>query len=314
MIVVVYRMSDQAMNTLYTLSAAYQRNVREKDYEVIVVENHSDDLLDEANVYRMGKNFRYILREEASPSPVAALNEGFEISKGGIVCLMIDGARMVTPRVMEYALCASHLFSRPLVAVPGYHLGYMEQQFSRTSGYDEKEEKRLLSTVKWRENGYELFSVSCLSGANRNGFMAPMMECNCLFCSRESFKKIGKADLRFDMPGGGMINLDLFKRLMLLTDIRFVVLPGEGSFHQFHKGVTTMEQDNKEELYASFNTQYRSIRGEPFSANFTPREPFFIGAIAGPAQTFVVTSAQRACRRYQRLMKLGHPEWKSDNE
>ena len=45
-IVVVYCMSRQAMNTLYSLSVRYQQNVSESDYEILVMENLSADNLD----------------------------------------------------------------------------------------------------------------------------------------------------------------------------------------------------------------------------------------------------------------------------
>ena len=43
--VVVHEMARQAENTLLTLGARYQRHVSEADYEIVVVENASRDLL-----------------------------------------------------------------------------------------------------------------------------------------------------------------------------------------------------------------------------------------------------------------------------
>ena len=44
-VLVVYKMDKQAEKTLFSLSPAYQRDVEESDYEVIVVENNSDEML-----------------------------------------------------------------------------------------------------------------------------------------------------------------------------------------------------------------------------------------------------------------------------
>src|SRR5258706_8686157 len=120
-IVVIYKMPRQAENTLYSLSAHHQWDVRESDYEIIAVENESSDVLGEERALRTGGNVRYFLRKEPGASPVPALNFAFEESRAPLVCLIIDGARMVTPRVVEYALLSQRLFEHPLIAVPGYH-------------------------------------------------------------------------------------------------------------------------------------------------------------------------------------------------
>jgi hypothetical protein len=41
-----------------------------------------------------------------------------------------------------------------------------------------------------------------------------MFETNCLFMKRSLFEALGGADERFDYPGGGFLNLDIFKRAM----------------------------------------------------------------------------------------------------
>ena len=121
-IVIVYKMSRQAMNTLYSLSTDYQRNVTADDYEIIVVENHSGFNMNSEAIAQLKGNFRYFLREESSQSPVGAINFGFEQATGTCICLMIDGARMVTPRILEFALQAQQIDPDVLIAVPGYNL------------------------------------------------------------------------------------------------------------------------------------------------------------------------------------------------
>ncbi|MFC1590575.1 glycosyltransferase family 2 protein [Candidatus Omnitrophota bacterium] len=309
-IVVVHKMPRQAENTLYTLSTRYQRNVSERDYEVIVVENRSDSLMDREKALSYGSNFRYFLREEAGKSPAGALNFGFSQALAPMICIIIDGAQMATPRVVEYALCAQRISPSALIAVPGYHLGPDKQDFSLTAGYDERAKKELLGTVDCKKNGYLLFEISCFSPGNKCGFFHPLMECSCLFCSRESFEKIGGADERFNMPGGGMLNLDLYRRLGMLPESKIIVLPGEGSFHQYHEGVTTMETGNNKALYASFNKQYRELRGEEFRS---PRkEPMLLGAVTYWAQDAFIKSSQNGINRFLRFQKHRKREWSDD--
>ena len=76
--VIVYDMAEQAMNTLYSLSTHYQKNIAIDDYEVIVVENRSDNCLNETAIKEVLPNSRYFLREEESQTPVHAINFGFE--------------------------------------------------------------------------------------------------------------------------------------------------------------------------------------------------------------------------------------------
>ena len=118
-IVVVYDMPRQAMNTLLSLALPYQKNVSTDDYEVIVVENQSANNLDVAAVAALGSQFRYFLREEKGVSPVPAVNFAFSQCRGSQIGLIIDGARMVTPRVVEYAMLGAKISAQALVMVPG---------------------------------------------------------------------------------------------------------------------------------------------------------------------------------------------------
>ena len=122
-IVIVYDMARQALNTLHSLSAAYQRRIDARDYEVIVVENRSDRVMDPADIAALPENFRYVLRDEAGKSPAAAINHGLALARGDCIGLMIDGARMLTPGVLTHVDMALRITRRAVVAVPGYQLG-----------------------------------------------------------------------------------------------------------------------------------------------------------------------------------------------
>ena len=128
-LVIVYKMPRQALNTIYSLSAHHQKNIHESDFEIVVVENESSCNLDEQDVLAIGNNIRYFRRTETSASPCAAVNFGLGKCTGKSIGLMIDGARMVTPRILEYALLAQHADVDSLMAVPGYNLGPLEHQY-----------------------------------------------------------------------------------------------------------------------------------------------------------------------------------------
>lgn len=294
-VVVVYRMPEQAERTLHSLSASYQVGVGEADYEVIVVENASDRPMGRETASRHGSRFRYHYREEDSRSPVAALNFGVARARGGMLALMIDGARMVTPGLVKNVLRAARLADAPVVSVPGYHLGREIQQEAVDSGYGPAVEAGLLRSVDWPADGYDLFEIACLSGSCRNGFFRPYSESNCLAMPRWFYHDIGGCDPRFDLPGGGNANLDLYRRACDDPRSELFVLPGEGSFHQFHGGVTTNVSKGSPErqgLMAALNEQYASLRGEAYSP--PSKQPVYLGSIPPQAHRFVRYSAERA--------------------
>lgn len=308
-IVILHRMSRQGANTLYSLSSSFQLNVDPSDYEIVVVENDSDDMLGEARAQAQAENLRYFQRQEPGVSPVPALNFGFEQSRADFVGFIIDGARMVTPRTVEHALLASTLFDYPLVVVPGYHLGEKEHHYHQSAGYGEEAEQRLLEKIDWKRNGYELFSIACFSGANPRGFFTQFLESNCFFCRRESFDKIGRADPRFNLPGGGSVNIFLYHALARLPESRLVVLAGEGSFHQFHGGVTTVEVEDREERLKTHRANLAEVFGGPFKGMH--REPTILGALPGSVLPFLQVSARHAADQYNFCRAKGVPQWHS---
>lgn len=285
-VVVVFRMRRQAMNTLYSLSTAHQREVSPADYEVIVVENSSDEVLDETAVAALGSNFRYLRRHETSVSPVPAINTGAAHARARHVAIMIDGARMVTPGVIRGLLDAQRLAAAPVVAVPGYHLG--DTLHSRVPvGYTADAEQAWLSELEWRTDGYRLFSRAVLSASCSNGFFMPMAESNCIAVPRRLFDRLGGFDTGFTTPGGGFVNLDFYRRAVLSSGTRLIVLAGEGAFHQFHGGASTAA--DHERSVAVMREEYIARRG----ADYTPPEVpgVILGTVPQSAASFVQHSA-----------------------
>ena len=304
-VVVGYRMAQQLERTLYTLSTAYQRNVSADDYEVILVENNSDQPFDQGKLAGLEGNFRYFLREETAKTPVHALNFGFEQARGEYIGIMIDGAHMVTPRVVEHALACFRAHPNSLIAIPVHHLGPEEQNISTGNGYDVAEQDRLLDSVDWRGDGYELLNISVWCSAHTRGFMQPISESNCYFVPRKNLEQIGWADTRFDFEGGGAINLHMFRALGLLPDTTYVLLMGEASFHQFHGGVTSNE--TREQVVGKFFDQLSELWQGTYRA--LTREPIFYGSISPQAQAYITAASRFGERRARRLGDMGQPLW-----
>jgi hypothetical protein len=309
-IVIVYKMSRQAMNTLFSLSTACQLEVEPADYEVIVIENSSSDTLIADRVLALGPNFRYFLRQESRPTPVYAINFGVEQAHAAHICLMIDGARLVTPRLIRYTLDLIRLCNTGVIATPGYHLGEQDHRFNISANHNEQAERALLEKIGWPQNGYKLFEIACFSASNVHGYLHPMMESNCLTFNKRAFIDIGGANEGFQTPGGGSVNLDIYRQLVLRQESWLFILPGEGSFHQFHGGITTSESAELDKVLATHRDELIKIRNKPYEA--AKREPTLYGAISGPALRFLHLSSQAAQHRFTRFANSGQNPWPDD--
>jgi len=238
-LVVCYEMAAQIKNTLQSLLPPYQRNISINEYEIILVDNGSAKRLDE-QVWKMSPNLDYIYlsRNESSPNPGPAMNRAVALSHASLLCLMIDGARLVTPGVLSWGMRLLKLSPRAMVEVRGWHLGPKWQPESVMEGYDSKQECELLESVHWLENGYRLWDIASPTPQTKSGYSAKTAESNCIFMSRELFSKIGGFDERSRSPGGGFVNLDFFSRAVAAAGCVFTLL-GEGTFHQMHGGAAT---------------------------------------------------------------------------
>jgi hypothetical protein len=292
-VVVVHDMPEQARRTLHSLSPSFQRDVSAADYEVIVVENASGRLLGEEAALSCGGNVRYFLRDEPGASPVSAINFSAERARGTQLGVLVDGARLVSPGVVELALLVHRSGRRAVLSVPGYHLGSELQQRAAESGYDEAAEARLLASIGWPDDGYRLFEIACLSGSCAAGFFGPIAESNCLCVPTELFQALGGFDTRYASPGGGFCNLDFYARVVEAPDVTLFVAPGEGTFHQFHGGVTTggVRAQARAKLMEDLRAEYRAIRGKDFA--LVDREAMYVGRIPKAARPFVRHSAER---------------------
>lgn len=261
-VVIVYKMADQAEKTLYSLSPHHQQGVSKDDYEIIVVENDSPWLLGRERATAVAPNIRYVHRIETQRTPVNAINHGASLAKGSHVAIMIDGARMVTPGVVRLMLDAFRMAPNAAVCVPGYHLGEKLQQVAVNEGYNEQVEAQLLERSGWLQDGYRLFDIAVLSGSCLSGFFGAIYESNCVALSVRKWKALKGMDTRYNDFGGGMANLAFYKRLLESPNTPYYLLFGEGTFHQFHGGVTTgTPSDEHKKVFKALEDQDVALRG-----------------------------------------------------
>jgi len=286
-VVVVYDMPDQAKNTLISLSTDYQQDVSMEDFEVIVVENKSPNLLNKEFVKSLPPNVHYYQRQESQPTPVHAINFGASKARGEYICLMIDGARVLTPGVVKNLLLGHKLSDFSVVSIPGYHLGDKLQQENVSDGYGLEAERKLMQSIQWPTDGYRLFDISCFSASSASGFFLPNSESNCISLPSALWKALDGFDARFDLRGGGLINLDFYRRACEYPGVQHVIIPGEGTFHQFHGGVTTGGEDEKTRaiFIKACEAQYRELKGGAFSSPIT--NPIYLGQMSENANKFL---------------------------
>jgi hypothetical protein len=238
-VVVCYEMAAQIKNTLRSLLPPYQRGVATTDYEIILIDNGSAKMLDdETRTISPNVQYIYLTPDESSPNPALAMNCAAARARAPLLCLMIDGARLLTPGVLSWGMRLLELAPRAMVEVRGWHLGPKWQPESMMEGYDSGQECKLLESVRWLENGYRLWDIAAATPQTQSGFSAKTAESNCIFMSRDLFFATGGFDERSRAPGGGLVNLAFFARAVATADCVFTLL-GEGTFHQTHGGAAT---------------------------------------------------------------------------
>jgi len=263
-ILISYDMAREIPRTLRSLSRSYQQGAEDLAYEVLLVDNGSPVPLNEETWADVDVPARLIRIEGASASPAGAINIALKEASGEIICLMIDGAHILTPGIFKMALSSYQAFENAVVAIRYFYLGMEEQTVSVGKGYNQQAEDKLLERINWPEDGYRLYEISTplRSGASRLTWFNRMFEANCLFMKRSLFKDLDGADERFDFPGGGFLNLDIFKRAVESPGVTPLQIIGEGSFHQLHGGVTTNSSgDERIARLDKYRAQYAKIRG-----------------------------------------------------
>jgi len=281
-VVVFHNMTREAPRTLHTLSRQYQRDIQDLDYEVIAIDSASTQPLDEGMVRPFGDHFRYEFFATTSVSPVDAMNRGVANASGEFVMVMIDGAHLLSPGVLSHSIRALRAFDNPFVATQPVHLGPGRQDQTVKAGYNQQEEDRLLASVDWKADGYELFRLTGSPSDSSLGWFGCLFESNCFSLRKQTFLDLGGFHPHFQSRGGGLANLDFFRHAVESPGIDYILLLGEASFHQMHGWAPYPLQQ--------FHEEYAAIRGKPYDR--PKRRPFYFGSIGKQAVPLSRVSAQ----------------------
>lgn len=274
-VVVVYDMPVAAPRALYALSAAYQRDLAEDDYEIIVVDNGSRQPLPPEAIAALPANVRCLSLARPQPSPAAAANCGMALARGAVIGLLLDGARLATPRLLNLGLRAAASHPRAVVVCVGFLLGHGAPDRYPASGdaAAAAHTEAILDAVDWPRDPYRLFETARLDGSS--GWFGPGFESTATFLPRALWEELGGLDERFDEPGGGFVALDLYARSLTLPGCEPILLLGEGTVHQPHGGIST-DSATPELIrrFTAWRERYIALRGRDLQLS-TPDFTYF---------------------------------------
>jgi len=294
-ILICHDMAREIPRTLQSLARSYQHGAQDLEYEVLLVDNGSPEPPDPASWADIDVPVRLISMANATSSPSPAINRGLAEARGELVCFMCDAAHMLTPGVFRMALAAHEAFTDAVVAIRYFYLGPEEQPVSVPDGYSKHAEDGLLRRIGWPGDGYRLFEIGTplRQGARLANWLNRIGETNCLFLKRALFRTLGGADEGFDLPGGGFVNMDIFKRAAEAPGATLVQIIGEGSFHQLHGGITTnSEGATRQATLESYRRNYRAIRGHD---QLVARVPVYhMGHLPTPSANITARDRRRA--------------------
>ena len=267
-IIVAYNMAREIPRTVQSFLPPYQEKLEPGDVEILVMENGSSEPVPEDVRAAWPASVRYVTVPSPSPSPAAALNLGVDMSRADVVVPVIDGARMASPGLLHYGLAALRLDPDAFVGTTGFHLGSERQPIAVLSGYNQQVEDALLASIAWPRNGYRLFEICSPGGSAGGAWFGGASESNAPLLHKSRYQELGGYDTAFDIPGGGLVNLDFFERAVNGKH-PYYMLVGEGTFHQIHGGVTTSRSVREVEAdgrttFQRYTDQYEAVRGRPW--------------------------------------------------
>jgi hypothetical protein len=275
-VVIGFDMKRELPRTVMSLLPPYQWGMTDEELEIIVVDNQSSEPV-RRDWFPAEANIRVVRVDRGGVSPCIAINEGARLASAEHLAVLIDGARMASPGLVSTALNAASVHPNSFVATLGFHLGHKVQQVSVAEGYTREVEDGLLAGIGWPVNGYRLFEICALGESYTHGVLRVPPETTCFVMKSSLFHEVGGYDERFVGLGGGLASFDFFRRAVAAVGEGFVMLVGEGTFHQLHYGATTQEGGIRRKYEGDltlgdvYTREYEQVVGEQFAlATQTP--------------------------------------------
>lgn len=299
-IVAAYNMERQLKRTLQSLTPQYQKALP-RELEIIVVDNGSEVPL-AMEAFRRFPRVTKIIRVEGKPSPVFGLNQAVQEASFSNIALMIDGAHLLSPGIYENAKAVFQMMPRPVINIPQFILGDISQNL-RTSGNAFEREEEKLQSLNWPNRGYSLFEYALVAGEHRDKDFYASIESNCLITTKEVLEECGGFEEQFDEPGAGLANIEILTRLRHHPDNQYVIIPGEGTFHQDHSGTTTsVSREKRKALVEQYFKKYEAITGHEKVLN--AKAPFYYGTVRVASRSIPTISRNYGKAKGQILNQL----------
>ncbi len=264
-VVACYEMARELPRTLRALSPGHQQGMEDIPYEVIVVDNGSSRPPRAGDFADLGLDLRVLHCTTGTRSPVDALTMGLAASRGGLICSMIDGARIPSPGLLSASVAAARCHDRPVVYTASLVLGHQPQYHAARTGYSQAVEDRLLGSIGWPQDGYRLFEIA--SGlTDQPGLLqwyAPGFESNAITLPRALWDELGGYCTDFRADGGGYASVDLFYRAAELPGTQIIVLGGEATFHQMHGKSAAAAHPDVGRQARLMTREFHRLRGRP---------------------------------------------------
>ena len=223
---------EQVINTLESLKHEYQ-NFDPNLYEVLILENPSENNLSQKEILNLPDNFFYNLNTYKKSS-TESLNKLSEQAKGDYLLIIPDGAEILSKRVLNYCYQATKISSKCIVAFHSYNLGFSRHFMSkREEDHSKKIEKEFLNETL-PNNPDNLLNNASWSSSSSSGSFYQMAESNCLLLTKQLWNKIDGFDQRLDSIEEGFANLDLYNRVLENKDHNLFFVLGEGTFNQLN--------------------------------------------------------------------------------
>jgi hypothetical protein len=104
---------------------------------------------------------------------------------------------------------------------------------------------------------------------------------------------LGGLNESFTIPGGGLVNLDFYKRAVSSKSEPIVILFGEGCFHQVHSGISSnISTGDLLNRWKQWNEDYKKINGEYWEKADVSYKTVYFGNLHPSTYTYIQSSAQ----------------------